>query len=603
MKYNYQPKTIFSSLILSLGLTTMSSANNTDGCGEFRFPNGVSARNVGVEIQRLESRNAEIRGLNTISLERIQSIDKFQSLQRMGRQKHAGQYPKIEPSESLLITKKSVVEQFSYAEILNSLARSVNYGQDQATVEKLAKSIDKNLWQTFAAWDGSSDGSNAEYIHCGIKATDSQVGISRQINGFVYTCPRNERLLGSQFDLYGDGRPSPEMKVLAIVNRPDLWEQNVTCGEFRIVSQVKFKNDRALLSFEADLAHTKEDGQCSAIQNFWSRLTGADDESKVSQLKQFFFEGVNLEDNGEVSQSQDSAYQIEPIMHIRNLGFSDRSDELASGQLRINSNWDSDWLLREYEFRRLPNGVVTFLPVSLGGTPDPTLFRPTKNDQEIESEDSQRLKSWIKQVKTHAKTFKNHIYSKNQATYITHTEPPTINEVLFEDYTPIQPDKCSEAAEINTDNQYAGNVSASQPLDQQIAGLDFDQPEGSFKLIVNEMAGFGDADKKQIVNRIGFTSCGGCHRFTVTDSLAGTRGLEFLNPFGGAMRWKRNEFTHIKDTLKNDGTPNSAYYEISDALTNIFLPRREIRMRALIGQTPQSCQELSLSSQKALGCN
>ncbi|AUX49118.1 uncharacterized protein SOCE26_106630 [Sorangium cellulosum] len=271
--------------------------------------------------------------------------------------------PTIDLRKSLIVTKETdpgVFTEFTLSFVLQKLIDSV--GSDQQPL---------NLYQRW--WDTQNDDSHSFFgdpdsTHCDDVLDSNGGGL---LNGFPYTCPRNEGVLAGSnpFDPNGPHFMEP----VALVNRFDLAPVDGShCGEYRIIYAKKSSSpiDRNFIIFEAQLPNPNPEcgiAACLPVAEFWANLSDPNMTStqRRDALEGFYFNGLP---------------GFAPVIQASNFMAS-------TGQIRTNQFMRTarpaldpqPWTLREFKLDLgtdfLDNSIRLFFePVTVKENPSASLF-------------------------------------------------------------------------------------------------------------------------------------------------------------------------------------------------------------------------------------
>jgi hypothetical protein len=299
-------------------------------------------------------------GLSIVSLALGSSIAHAQNAERRGiglvpsQTRAMGVLPagagsaNIDPRRSLFITDQVILEKFTFAAVMDAIAKGAPGGG--LTKEKL-----------FAAWwDTANKSSPTVQIAFPCDRPDPA------LNGFPYECPRREGTQSATDPFAGaaEGRYIP----IALSNRFDLAtlpsEGGQDCGEYRIVfarvSGQTNRTNRNLIIFEAVLPNPKPNGKdlegCRPVAEFWANLTNNPDrQNRANKLRDFYFVGEP---------------GFGPVIAAKNYGSATAT---ARGQVRTNQFMQFNWILRQFHVVT-DAGSLRFKPVAVGNNPAGTLF-------------------------------------------------------------------------------------------------------------------------------------------------------------------------------------------------------------------------------------
>ncbi|WP_437314913.1 hypothetical protein [Sorangium sp. So ce385] len=277
--------------------------------------------------------------------------------------------PVIDMRKSLIVTKETdpnILAEFPLGFVLQRLLTSVGSSQDPEVFYK--------RW-----WDTQNASSNAAFtdadaIHCDDE-TDSNGNPT--LNGYPYTCPRNEGALARTDPLNPtlNSPFNPEgpnfMEPVALVNRFDLApkEGGSHCGEYRIIYAKKSSSvvDRNFIIFEAQLPNPHPEcgvAACLPVAEFWANLS---DPNMTATQRQNALEGFYFYGRPELPG-------FEPV--IKAAHFMAGTGQIRTNQFMASSGGFQPWVLREFKLE-LDNDSSPRLfvkPVTVKENPFPGLF-------------------------------------------------------------------------------------------------------------------------------------------------------------------------------------------------------------------------------------
>lgn len=436
-------------------------------------------------------------------------------------------------SRALIVRDPAVLEAFKLERVLGQiLTRSGSSGP--LTPEQLLKRL-------FDTQNTAAGGVFADNIHC-----DSAENMAFK-NGPAVGCPRVEGGLAKSDGLFTPGHPDYFYPV-ALVNRSDLMtEIPFTCGEHRIVyakwSGRTDPSDRVFLIFEAALQnpHPGNVMGCWPVAKFWSDLQGITAPDVLTdRLEEFYFEGL-------------SGFQ--PVIDPVHFGLNAPPDEgygSQGGQVRLSQHMQDPWDMRE--LRLVPTQVipsydsawpsVVFVPATVKNNPLPAFFDPAIQTPNGESFRSQFLYNELMDLAA-----------------------PDLKDIR------MQTDKMYNAGESSLEGAAstnylslalnAGDTSFLNAMDMFLLGTELgkDCPPDD------------PLDAEAILSRASVQSCAGCHA-----------PAKFLGPerkIGCGLVWPSTMGeVHINEMG-----------ELSEALTDVFLPRRASVLQTLV----QACDMAAIS--------
>ncbi|WP_437753516.1 hypothetical protein [Sorangium sp. So ce1389] len=440
--------------------------------------------------------------------------------------------PTMDLRKSLFVTKETdpnVMLEFTLSSVLQQLITSV--GSDQAPLE---------LYQRW--WDTQNDDSHSFFgdpdtIHCD-DVTDSNG--AALLNGFPYTCPRNEGVLAgtNPFNPAGDHFMEP----VALVNRFDLApEDGSNCGEYRIVYAKKSSSaiDRNFIIFEAKLPNPNPEcgvAACLPVAEFWANLSTMTETQRSVALEGFYFNGLP---------------GFAPVIQASN--FMD-----GTGQIRTNQFMRTarpalpaqPWTLREFKLDVgtdfLDNSVRLFVkPVTVKENPFGGLFSASFNPSDprgaaFQSDFLGALDGLVPLGN-----------DENNISLGTLPNP--------DDYNPGE-----SIADSSSDYRVhlQGNTAFIADIDTALAPI-----------LVNRSLWPNAVTAEEAADRATTQSCAGCHQLSSGDDLGGLH----LWPAHSTASNKPTAFVHVNELG-----------QISDPLQFTFLPHRAQVLKSFIEE--KSCE-------------
>jgi hypothetical protein len=244
----------------------------------------------------------------------------------------AGDPVNIDPRKSLAVTDLKILDRFSFAEVIVTLA-----GQAGATPPEF-----------FAQWWNTQDGPGPSPKCWPV------------LFEFPYRCPRAESTLATDDPLR---KQDPLYIPIGLFNRIDLADPDGSdCGEYRIVFARRFGPEDArqvLINFEAVLPNpepARKVAGCKPVAEFWRDLSSVDVDERARRLHDFYFTGLP---------------KFLPIVHVDNYGLR----LYPTGQIRTNQFMEAPWLLREFRLARDCEACpVAFHPSPVAQNPFGGLF-------------------------------------------------------------------------------------------------------------------------------------------------------------------------------------------------------------------------------------
>ncbi|XXY53210.1 hypothetical protein WME91_18955 [Sorangium sp. So ce269] len=442
--------------------------------------------------------------------------------------------PTIDMRKSLFVTKETdpnVMLEFTLSSVLQRLITSV--GSDQAALD---------LYQRW--WDTQNDDSHSFFgdpdtIHCD-DVTDSN-GVA-QLNGFPYTCPRNEGVLAGTdpFNPAGDHFMEP----VALVNRFDLApEDGSNCGEYRIVYAKKSSSaiDRNFIIFEAQLPNPHPEcgvAACLPVAEFWASLSTMTETQRSVALEGFYYNGLP---------------GFAPVIQASN--FMD-----GTGQIRTNQFMRAarpalpaqPWTLREFKLDVgtdfLDNSVRLFVkPVTVKENPFRGLFSASFDPSD-----------------PRGAAFRSDFLGGLDGLV-----------PLGDDENDISLSTLLNADDYNAGESIVGPGSENDYRPQLQGNTAFiaDIDTALAPILVNRSLWPSAVTADDAADRATTQSCAGCHQLSNSDDLGGLH----LWPTHSTATTAPNSFVHVNELG-----------QISDPLQFTFLPHRAQVLRSFIEEA--SCE-------------
>jgi hypothetical protein len=334
---------------------------------------------------------------------------------------------------------------------------------------------------------------------------------------------------------------------VGLFNRLDLVPKDWSnCGEHRIVYAIPASSTEArfFLIFEANLRNPHpEKGQegCVPVAKFWLGLASLDEADVIPAAADFYYNGLDQE--------------FGPVVTAKNFGMPFGQ---VRGNLFVGGPNESKWQLREW--RVVPFGEAagaTFLPVTVKSNPLTELY----------GDDSNEALDPAKQEVERA-AFQSEFLDK----YVNQLIEPDLNETMNVD----------EHIEfvINTfgakiDDRFNEFQSDSQGSDDDpqstAAGI---RPGITAKLDSANLKQDRKLGEKELLDRAGAITCGGCHEFSSNCLVGRVANKEIKWPESPSDITRH--FVHITE----GGV-------LSDALTGSFLPFRAKKLFRAACEPPE----------------
>jgi hypothetical protein len=424
----------------------------------------------------------------------------------------------LDPRKSIFITDQAILNLFTLDELMEKLAR-------ESKSHKISK---EQLFQQW--WDTANVKTGFNVSFGGPNCT-----ANGQLNGFPYTCPRNE---GQQAIQYPFGSSTnATYTAIALSNRFDLTtppeKGGTDCGEYRIVFERNSGGsngfDRNLIIFEAVLPnpHPLPNSLkgCRPIQDFWEDLTDKNlpVAARAKLLHDFYYKGLPHD-------------HVEPVVMAKHYGDATPN---AEGQIRTNQFMagtnPQTWMLRQFHVVQDPQGTK-IIPVPVATNPPASLF----NESITQPQGTSFRTDFLTQIPA----------LTPPATACT--LPSLLDCIAME--TPSQDD----------DGESIEGGPGGPATDMLYAPAFANSPNFKNSIQAKIASGSGlTAD--DVVARAQTQTCAGCHQLSANASL------------GGSLIWPATlGFTHERLAPPFDTTgPDGPRYQISPALQNVFLPARK----------------------------
>jgi len=240
-----------------------------------------------------------------------------------------------------------------------------------------------------------------------------------------------------------------------------------------------------------------------------------------------------------------------PVIHIDNYG---NGTSRKTGQVRTNQFLQDPWLLREFSLRKVcASGVCNlhFFPATDKTNPFGALFGSTSTDPRRQS---------------------------FQTEFLDQVPSLALNDVNQFNYTVGDTFNAGQSASQGAENTYTFHFSATSSFATSI--------QSRLTQIGSPLT------PTHIVRRAQALSCAGCHQLNNTSPS---------NDLGGGITWPGSlVFVHSSESLENG--PEGPRFALSNALNNVFLPRRKAVFESYLNTAPPPplpCEQITLS---APGC-
>jgi hypothetical protein len=431
----------------------------------------------------------------------------------------------LDPRISLVITDVETLAPFTFERVLTLLV-------DQSHVAGLTPlQLFQQWWDTQNPQPGLGLGP-----HCDDEVDANGVGV---LNGYPYPCRPLEGAQ-AQINPFTNPNTNPDAYVpIGLFNRFDLAAKNGSyCGEYRIVfakrSGMADEFQRNLIIFEGALRNPHPMDMlagCRKVAQFWADLsTERKIEKRLAALEKFYFEGLNG--------------QYDPAVHVAAYGDNDAD----FGQVRVNSfinplgaqSAQVSWSLREFKLLRSGCNedktvcqAMQFVPTTVKGNAFGGLFTTAENNDPLP------------EFSARATAFQSAFPTTAMATLLAQDSTEITMEVL---------------PEFNAAQSLASSTQIDR-YDRQFGPLP-STFQSAIQTQLNTLA--TTVTPAQIVRRAMTVSCAGCHR--LNDASPN-------NDLGNGITWAPSlGFVHVSEREFEPEAPNR--HRISDALKNVFLPKR-----------------------------
>ncbi|MGK3961151.1 hypothetical protein WMF38_49870 [Sorangium sp. So ce118] len=449
----------------------------------------------------------------------------------------------IDPRKSLIVTDTDIVSGFTLENVLQRLV-------DQADVPGLTPELMfRQMFDTYRKADeGFALGPHCDDVVLpNFPATIDGIFTERfdgSINGFPVVC---SRAVGQEAD--SDPFPAPPAESLymatTLVNRFDLASPlGSDCGEYRVVFARRGGNAqtnggmRNFIIFESRLPNpTPSLGRqgCRPIVEFWQGLSdpAKSVQDRADALQSFYFDGLP---------------GFSPVIHIDRFA-------AGSGQIRVNDFLrpppfaQDDWSLREFKLSHACTGGACQLlavPTHVDDNPSALLFDPASTDPRAAG-----FQSWF---------VDNAVEALASTGDINRLDYPTLVPATY---------GAGEALLITDQNNYRVALGTGQ---------------STFRTnIQQKLTSIGSPlTPDQLLARAQTISCSGCH-LVKEDSAGGNNDVGLSSPIPGNNFF----FTHTSEVTEAiPGEPGRTRFQISNLLTDEFLPYREQVMNDFLFGTP-----------------
>ncbi|MCG5056033.1 MAG: hypothetical protein KA712_24015 [Myxococcales bacterium] len=430
----------------------------------------------------------------------------------------------LDPRVSLAITDVAMLAPFTFERVLTQLVA-------QSNVPGLTPlQLFRQWWDTQNPGPGLGLGP-----HCDDELDASGAPV---LNGYPYPCRPLEGAQ-AQSDPFSNPGTNPDAYVpIGLFNRFDLAAKNGSfCGEYRIVfakrSGITNEFQRNLIIFEGALRNPHPLDKlagCRKVAKFWAELSKEKKANKrLAALEKFYFQG---------NENFNAAVDVR--------AFGDNARDF--GQVRVNSfinppgaqSAQVPWSLREFKLirsgcneDRTSCEAMRFVPTTVKNNAFGALFNPV--------EKAELAPAFVERATTFQDRF-----------------PEVAVESLL----------ASDPTEISVDVPPRFNAAQSLSSSTQIDRYERqfgDVPTAFHAAIQSRLDTLGSpVTPLQVVRRAMTISCAGCHR--LNDAAPN-------NDLGNGLTWAPSlGFVHVSEREFEPDDPTR--HRISDALKNVFLPKR-----------------------------
>ena len=461
--------------------------------------------------ERAISDNPERRGISLLQDAEVKRMSVPPSASRLAHK------VAFDPRKSIFVTDLAIMKLFSFDELMETLVR-------ESGSKTLTKELLFQQW-----WDTANRKTDFNLAYGGPNCDAMLSNGSPSLNGFPYTCPRDE---GQQimFNAFGQSTPAT-YTAIALSNRFDLTtlpeDGGTDCGEYRIVferrSGISDALDRNLIIFEAVLPnpqpHAHSLSGCRVVQEFWEDLSDLPINERAKRLHDFYYKGI-------------PRAHVEPVVKWTHYGSSTKQ---ALGQVRTNQfmpvpNHEAlppppnhgNWMLREFHIVK-DKDSLKFIPTENAANALATLF-----DE--------------KNIQSQAVAFRSDFLSQ-----VASLSTPNINTFS-----------------MSIKEQYDSGESEEATPGPMVYITAFANSPNFKAQIQSKIPSASGLTPEDIISRAQTQTCAGCHQLSIGTQLGGTLGT-----------WPATlGFTHERLAQPFENTPEGPRYAISEALTNVFLPFR-----------------------------
>lgn len=321
----------------------------------------------------------------------------------------------------------------------------------------------------------------------------------------------------------------------ALVNRMDLAPTDGRhCGQQRIIlaNNAEIGNERMLIIFEAQIPNPNPScgvQGCRPIAEFWESLSDIDDPQRRNELLQdAFLHGLPAL----------LAEGVEPFMAADFLG-------PQGGQIRTNNFNSSPWTLREFHIRRT-GAAMSMLPAPVADSPNGQLWNDTS---------------------------------------IAFARRPQCRNSLLDAIAGLLTDNPAEMSFV-VDESCLDAESRNDGSQEYIFALGRGRANGfraDIAARIRELDPGSSLTPEDMAERAHFAgSCIGCHEEATNKDLG-----------NGVVSPSSSGFVHVDEQFdEEDCGDGTNCFEISFALSNVFLPHRQAVMERFLAAPPPACRQV-----------
>jgi len=385
----------------------------------------------------------------------------------------------IDPTKSLVITDVDIVSKFSLKEVLDKLSNNQALALFQ---------------QMFATQLRSGDANSGTGPNC-----------SGSINGFPAECPRADAIEETASNPFADPQSDAAYMATTLSNRFDLAPADGSnCGEYRINfarrSGLTQGFGRLFIAFEARLPNPSPAlglAGCRPVVEFWNRLSTLPTETRASELRRFYFQGLS---------------GFAPVINVHQFG---EMNGPQGGQIRINellflNQLAGDWSMREFRLMPSSSGPLPYLmqPNFDKDVPERSLFNPNPSPS-------------------------NKIAADFQANFL----PNTVERLALQDLNAMNyADSVPDRFNSGDSHMLGGSLTIPSLFSNYAEEFGFGASNLRSKIQAKLSAIGSPLSPDNIVARATSLSCGGCHNISQDETVHSLGLPQAFPPTGGFVQ-------------------------------------------------------------------